>query len=112
MLHGMQKVRGSNPLSSTIFRMPVRGKSAKLLALGHGRPGQTLSFTSPRYMQKVRVRTSQVSQDDDFAEDADDDTCVPQVRLGSVTRSVVSLHVRVGGAGDGNLDTIVTRFAR
>src|SRR5215469_7238320 len=32
----MQKVRGSNPLSSTIFRMPVRGKSAKLLALDHG----------------------------------------------------------------------------
>ena len=29
----MQKVRGSNPLSSTIFRMPIRGKSAKLLAL-------------------------------------------------------------------------------
>ena len=35
-MHGMQKVRGSNPLSSTIFRMPVRGKSAKLLALDHG----------------------------------------------------------------------------
>ena len=32
-MHGMQKVRGSNPLSSTIFRMPIRGKSAKLLAL-------------------------------------------------------------------------------
>ena len=32
-MHGMQKVRGSSPLSSTIFRMPVRGKSAKLLAL-------------------------------------------------------------------------------
>ena|SRR5215472_3756003 len=31
----MQKVRGSNPLSSTIFRVPVRGKSAKLLALDH-----------------------------------------------------------------------------
>jgi hypothetical protein len=26
MLHGMQKVRGSNPLSSTDFRVPVRRK--------------------------------------------------------------------------------------
>src|SRR5215469_11446911 len=34
-LHGMQKVRGSNPLSSTIFRVPVRLKRAKLLALDH-----------------------------------------------------------------------------
>jgi len=32
----MQKVGGSNPLSSTIFRMPVRLKSTKLLVLDHG----------------------------------------------------------------------------
>jgi hypothetical protein len=35
-MHGMQKVSGSNPLSSTIFRMPIRGESANLLALDHG----------------------------------------------------------------------------
>src|SRR5215475_49950 len=35
-LHGMQKVRGSNSLSSTIFRIPVRRKSAKPLALDQG----------------------------------------------------------------------------
>jgi transposase len=38
--------------------------------------------------------------------------CVPQIRLGFVTRSEVSLHVRVGGAGDGKPDAIVTRFVR
>jgi hypothetical protein len=36
MLHGMQEVRGPNPLSSTIFRVSVRGKRPKLLGLGLG----------------------------------------------------------------------------
>lgn len=39
-------------------------------------------------------------------------TCIPQVRIGFVTRSGVSLRVKVGGASDGELDAIVTRFAR
>jgi hypothetical protein len=34
-LHGMQKVRGSNPLSSTIFRISIQWKSIKLLVLDH-----------------------------------------------------------------------------
>jgi hypothetical protein len=37
--------------------------------------------------------------------------CVPQVRVGFVTRSGTSLQVRVAGAGDGEPDAIVTRFA-
>ena len=38
-------------------------------------------------------------------------TCVPQIPTGFVTRSEVSLQVRVTGAGDGEPDAIVTRFA-
>jgi hypothetical protein len=38
-------------------------------------------------------------------------TCVPQIRVGFVTRSGTSLQVRVAGAGDGEAGVIVTRFA-
>jgi hypothetical protein len=38
-------------------------------------------------------------------------TCVPQVRIGFVTRSGTILQVRVAGAGDGEPGAIVTRFA-
>jgi hypothetical protein len=38
-------------------------------------------------------------------------SCVPQVRVGFVTRSGTSLQVKVAGAGDGEPDAIVTRFA-
>ena len=38
-------------------------------------------------------------------------TCVPQVRIGFVTRSGASLQVMVDGVGDGEPDAIVTRFA-
>jgi hypothetical protein len=40
------------------------------------------------------------------------ETCVPQVRIGFVTRSGASLQVRVWRDGDGDPDAIVTRFAR
>ena len=38
-------------------------------------------------------------------------SCVPQVRIGFVTRSGPSLQVRVAAAGDGEPDAIVTRLA-
>ena len=37
--------------------------------------------------------------------------CVPQIRIGFVTRSGTSVQVRVAGADDGEPDVIVTRFA-